>query len=75
LKLKKVIGLLIIAISVLIFSVQVSIAELTMYIDQTTPEFWTDINRYIPSIIYVCTAIAIVVGAYLIFSKDNTDKN
>lgn len=68
---QKIIGLLIIAISVLTFSVHVSIAELTMHIDQTTTEYWTDINRYIPNIIYVCTVIAIAVGLYLIFKRDN----
>ncbi|MBS4539576.1 hypothetical protein GOQ27_13965 [Clostridium sp. D2Q-11] len=69
-KAQKIAGLLIIALSILTFSIQTSLSQLTMYIDQTTPEYWTDISNYIPNTIYISTIIAIGIGLYLIFKKE-----
>ena len=74
-KLQKTVGLFIIAISILIFSLQISIGNLAKYIDQTTGQYWSaDYEyKYIPSVTYILFIIAIMIGLYLIFkcSKNN----
>jgi len=45
-KTQKIVGFFIIAITILTVSLQISIAHLSRYIDQTTGEFWSDTYAY-----------------------------
>lgn len=71
-KIQKVIGLFIIAMSILTISLQRSLANLARYVDQTTGEYWKDnyVYKYMPSNSYVFFWIGLAIGIYLIVKKD-----
>lgn len=74
-KLQRVVGLFVVAISILTLSLQISIAYLSKYIDQTTGEFWSKgyEYKYIPNSVFVFFIIAMGIGAYLIFKGDDNN--
>ncbi|MEG0775369.1 hypothetical protein [Clostridium sp.] len=68
---QKIIGWLIIAISILTFSLQKSLASLSRFIDETTGEFWSKgyEYKYMDVSVYVFFLIAVAIGIYLIVKK------
>ncbi|SHK43120.1 hypothetical protein [Paramaledivibacter caminithermalis] len=75
-KLEKIVGLFIIALSIITLSLQISISNLAKYIDQTTGEFWSTgyEYNYIPSIIYWLFLAALGIGLYLTLRKEKSTK-
>lgn len=75
-KLQRIVGLFTIAISIMILSLQISIAYLAKYVDQTTGEFWSQgyEYKYIPSIVYFLFIVAFGIGVYLTFKNEKNSK-
>ncbi|WFD10790.1 hypothetical protein [Tepidibacter hydrothermalis] len=71
-KFQKVIGLFIIAMSILTISLQRSLANLARYVDQTTGKYWSDAYayKYMPINSQVFFWICLAIGIYLIVKKD-----
>lgn len=71
-KIQRIVGLFIIAMSILTLSIQMSLANVARYIDQTTGKYWSDdyAYRYMSNIYYILFAVVVGIGVYLIVKKD-----
>ena len=68
---QKVIGLFTIAISILTLSLQLSLAQISEYIDEMTGSYWSGgyKYKYINNWVYILFLIAFAIGIYLIVKK------
>lgn len=70
---KKIVGLSIISLSSLCLALVIMMAQISMYIDQTTPESNSRLSFYLPNNIYILIAIPIVIGLYILFRYKNNE--
>lgn len=66
----KIIGLIILAVSALVFGIEILLAQLSMHVDQLTGEYYNNLLQYIPSIVYVLLLFSVSIGIFLCFYKD-----
>lgn len=66
----KIIGLIILAASALVFGIEILLAQISMYVDQLTGEYYNNLLQYIPSIVYVLLLISVSIGIFLCFYKE-----
>jgi hypothetical protein len=64
---KKLLGILIIVLALLTFSLNIMLAQIAMILDETTGTFWHSINKYFPYIVYFNILIPLIIGVYLIY--------
>jgi len=72
-KLERIVGLFIVSLSILVASIQISMAHIAMYIDELTKETWNEFYMYIPKTLYIAVTISMLIGIYLIFYKQNNN--
>ncbi|WP_427338201.1 hypothetical protein [Caloranaerobacter sp. DY30410] len=69
-KFRKIIGILIICLSLLTLTLTIMLAQVSMHVDKLVGSFWNEVSRYLPLSAYLFIGIAFVLGFYLILSKD-----
>ncbi|MCY6372298.1 hypothetical protein [Clostridium ganghwense] len=66
---QKIIGLFIISIGLLVSALSIQLAQLTMYTDQLSNDFWTEYTKYLPLIVCLLISIAIIIGIFLVIKN------
>jgi hypothetical protein len=68
---QKIVGFFTIAISILTLSLQISLSQISEYIDQMTGSHWSEgyEYKYINDWVYILFLIVFVIGIYLIVKK------
>ncbi len=64
---KKTVGTLIFCLSLLVFSIVVMLAQLSLYVDRLHGSYVNTISSHIPVIVYIFTGITILISLILIF--------
>ena len=65
---KKLLGILIIVLSLLTLSLNIMLAQIAMILDETTGTFWDSMAKYFPYKVYFIILIPVILGIYLIYS-------
>ncbi len=66
---KKIVGLCITSISMLVLSVILMLGKISMHIDELTKDYHPKLLKNIPNVIFVLIALSIGIGVYL-FMED-----
>ncbi len=67
---KKVVGLCITSISMLVFSVILMLGKISMHIDELTKDYHPKLLKNIPNIIFLLIALSIGIGVYLFIQNE-----
>jgi len=73
-KIQRIIGVLIISLCSLVYSLSIMIAQSTMYSAKIKGEFLVNYMDYIPTVAYVFLIIPFCAGLYLIFQGFKLEK-
>jgi len=70
-KFKKIVGILIICLSLLTISLTIMLAQVSMYLDKLSKDgYWNDIFEYISFFSIILILVSFFLGVYLIDSKE-----
>ncbi|RCX17968.1 hypothetical protein DFR58_106137 [Anaerobacterium chartisolvens] len=67
---KKVLGIVLASFSILIFTINIMLAQISLHLDKLDKEYSPNLTSHIPVVQYIGVLLVFLLGIYLYVSKD-----
>ncbi len=69
-KTKKVLGIVLVSFSILTFTINIMLAQISLHLDKLDKHFSPNLTSHIPVVQYIGVLLVFLLGLYIYFSKD-----